>query len=255
MNQAAVQYAEQAIYYIDKKERIKNYWAKRSHDFADLRLKELSSPLAGRWLDEICRYFPKEKNLRILDIGTGTGFFAFLLESMGHRVTGIDLTPSMIEEAKNIGRKLNSGAHFRVMDAEQLLYRDESFDVIITRNLTWTLPNPENAYAEWFRVLKKGGIMLNFDGNYGRENFAEDEDELPENHAHKSIGNDLMRECDRIKNQLEISYHVRPAWDVEIMEKAGFEKLELNLGVSRRIYQEVDEFYNPTPLFMIKATK
>ena len=97
--------------------------------------------------------------------------------------------------------------------------------------------------------------MLNFDGNYGKENFAEDEDELPENHAHKSIGNDLMRECERIKDQLEISYHVRPAWDVEILEKAGFEKLELNLGVSRRIYQEIDEFYNPTPLFMIKATK
>lgn len=255
MNQTAMRCADQTIYRIDRKDQIRNYWSKRSHDFADLRVKELNSPMAERWLNEIRSHIPEGKPLRILDIGTGTGFFAFLLESMGHCVTGIDLTPSMIEEAKKVGRNLGSSAHFRVMDAERLLYKDESFDMIITRNLTWTLPNPGNAYMEWYRVLKPGGIMLNFDGNYGKETFAGDEDKLPENHVHKAIGNDLMRECERIKNQLEISYHVRPAWDVEILEKAGFDKLELDLGISGRIYREIDEFYNPTPMFMIKASK
>ena len=103
----------------------------------------------------------KEKSkIRILDIGTGTGFFAFLLSSLGHRVTGIDLTPSMIQEAKEIGQTLHSSAQFRVMDAEKLLFADESFDMVISRNLTWTLPHPQEAYREWQRVLKPGGLFL-----------------------------------------------------------------------------------------------
>ena len=45
-------------------------------------------------------------------------------------------------------------------------FEDESFDVIISRNLTWNLPHPEMAYKEWLRVLKKGGKLLNFDANW-----------------------------------------------------------------------------------------
>ncbi len=254
MNQAAAKNAGQALIYRDKKEQIKNYWSKRSHDFASLRMKELNSHMAGRWIDEIEKHLPQGEKLRILDIGTGTGFFAFLLSDLGHSVTGIDLTPSMIEEANMIGRKLKSSANFRVMDAENLLFGDENFDMIITRNLTWTLPNPKAAYRDWYRVLKQDGILLNFDGNYGKEDFAKDE-ELPDCHAHKAMEDNLRRECNQIKSQLEISYHVRPAWDVEILSEIGFEKLELDLGVSKRVYKEIDEFYNPTPLFMIRAVK
>lgn len=239
----------------DTKRQIRSYWTKRSHDFARLRVKELNSPMARLWEEEIDRHLPDIPGLRILDIGTGSGFFAFLLEQKGHRVTGVDLTPSMIEEAEEIGRKTGSGAEFRVMDAENLLFADESFDVVLSRNLTWTLPDPGRAYREWYRVLKKGGLLLNFDGNYGREDFAKGDEELPDNHAHKTMADSLRRECNRIKDQLEVSRRVRPAWDVEKLEEAGFQRMELDLSVSERIYRRVDEFYNPTPLFSIKAVK
>lgn len=255
MGNAAEHYAEQGIIYLDPKMRIKNYWTQRSHSFAALRVKELNSVMADRWLREITKHIPAGKQLRILDIGTGTGFFAFLLERLGHQVTGIDLTPSMIQEAKEIGRSLQSNAQFRVMDAEKLLFADESFDMVISRNLTWTLPHPEEAYREWQRVLKPGGVLLNFDGNYGKADFTGKEEELPENHAHKQICGDLMQECEAIKDQLEISYHVRPAWDISALGEVGFEQICLDLGVSKRIYTEKDEFYNPTPLFSIAAMK
>ena len=64
-----------------------------------------------------------------------------------------------------------------------------------------------------------------------------------------------MQDWEAIKEQLEISYHVRPAWDITALEKAGFEQIRLDLGISKRIYTEKDEFYNPTPLFCIAATK
>ena len=53
-------------------------------------------------------------------------------------------------------------------DAEKLDFADESFDVVISRNLTWTLPHPIDAYQEWMRVLKKGGVLINFDAEYAK---------------------------------------------------------------------------------------
>ena len=238
-------------------EKIVSYWGNRAEGYSEYNREELAGDKWQDWITEIKKQLPKKEKseIRILDIGTGTGFFAFLLSSLGHRVTGIDLTPSMIQEAKEIGQTLHSPAQFRVMDAEKLLFADESFDMVISRNLTWTLPHPQEAYREWQRVLKPGGLLLNFDGNYGKADFTGKGEKLPENHAHKQIAGDLMQECEAIKDQLEISYHVRPAWDVTALGEAGFEQIKLDLGISKRIYIEKDEFYNPTPLFCIAATK
>ena len=79
-------------------ERVKHYWTVRSHDFGAIRKNELEGDMGRRWLEELEQRLPKGKTLDILDVGTGTGFFAILLAGMGHRVTGIDLTPAMLEE-------------------------------------------------------------------------------------------------------------------------------------------------------------
>ena len=104
--------------------------------------------------------------MEILDVGTGTGYFAILLSQSGHQVTGIDLTDAMLKEARDNAALYQVHPTFQQMDAQKLAFLDQSFDVVISRNLTWTLPDPESAYREWMRVLKKGGILLNFDADY-----------------------------------------------------------------------------------------
>ena len=47
----------------------------------------------------------------------------------------------------------------------------------------------------------------------------------------------------------------RPQWDVQLLVEAGFERVTVDMGVYRRIYAEIDEFYNPTPIFTIAAFK
>jgi len=47
----------------------------------------------------------------------------------------------------------------------------------------------------------------------------------------------------------------RPQWDVQLLVEAGFERICVDVGVYRRIYAELDEFYNPTPIFTIAAYK
>ena len=253
-NGPMVTYGRIVSRYDERKERIVNYWEKRSDSFLVQKRQELHSAMAERWMREIHVQLPEEKNLKILDVGCGAGFFSILLAKEGYQVTGIDLTPDMIKNARLLAEEEKVSCEFQVMDAENPEFPDETFDVVISRNLTWTLPHVQHAYREWIRVLKKGGILLNFDANYGITDFSNVAD-LPENHAHNILGDDMMRECEEIKRQLPISSYSRPAWDLETLGALELKEFKLDLGISSRIYLEKDAFYNPTPLFMLRTTK
>ena len=253
-NGPMVTYGRIVSRYDERKERIVNYWEKRSDSFLVQKRQELHSAMAERWMREIHVQLPEEKNLKILDVGCGAGFFSILLAKEGYQVTGIDLTPDMIKNARLLAEEEKVSCEFQVMDAENPEFQEETFDVVISRNLTWTLPHVQHAYQEWIRVLKKGGILLNFDANYGITDFSNVAD-LPENHAHNILGDDMMRECEEIKRQLPISSYSRPAWDLETLGALELKEFKLDLGISSRIYLEKDAFYNPTPLFMLRTTK
>ena len=253
-NGPMVTYGRIVSRYDERKERIVNYWEKRSDSFLVQKRQELHSAMAERWMREIHAQLPEEKNLKILDVGCGAGFFSILLAKEGYQVTGIDLTPDMIKNARLLAEEEKVSCEFQVMDAENPEFQEETFDVVISRNLTWTLPHVQHAYQEWIRVLKKGGILLNFDANYGITDFSNVAD-LPENHAHNILGDDMMRECEEIKRQLPISSYSRPAWDLETLGALELKEFKLDLGISSRIYLEKDAFYNPTPLFMLRTTK
>ena len=253
-NGPMVTYGRIVSRYDERKEKIVKYWEKRSDSFLEQRRQELHSTMAERWMKEINAQLPEGKNLKILDVGCGAGFFTILLAKAGHQVTGIDLTPDMIKNARILAEEEGVNCEFTVMDAENPEFPDGIFDVIISRNLTWTLPHVRHAYQEWLRVLKKGGVLLNFDANYGLEDCT-DTASLPEQHAHNMLGNDMMRECEEIKRQLPISSYSRPAWDLETLGSMDLKDFRVDLGISSRIYLEKDEFYNPTPLFMLRTVK
>ena len=65
--------------YDERKERIVNYWEKRSDSFLVQKRQELHSAMAERWMREIHAQLPKAKKLRILDVGCGAGFSPFYL--------------------------------------------------------------------------------------------------------------------------------------------------------------------------------
>lgn len=240
--------------YDDHKEQIVHYWEKRSESFLEQRRSELANPIAKRWMKEIEKQIPAGRRLKILDVGCGAGFFSILLAKEGHEVFGIDLTPEMIENAIQLAEEENADCCFQVMDAENPMFADETFDVVISRNLTWTLPNAEHAYGEWMRVLKTGGVLLNFDANYGKEDVA-DTKGLPEAHAHFKVGNEMLEECERIKSQLPISRKNRPAYDVAVLCENTAGEIRIDTSLGKRIYLEKDEFYNPAPMFSICAVK
>ena len=237
------------------KQRITEYWEERAEGFEEQRKREFASDKKARWKKEIQRYLPQGDCLRVLDIGTGTGFFACLLGEDGHKVTGIDLSPKMIEHAVHMSKQLGIPADFRVMDAEKTEFESDAFDVIVTRNLTWTLTNPGGAYREWHRILKPEGVLINFDADYYRELDRKDSAELPPEHAHMRLSEKMMKENDEITRMIGKTQKPRPDWDIELLRDAGFHGITADLNVYQRIYIEADEFYNPSPVFVISAVR
>lgn len=237
-------------------QRVRHYWTLRSHDFGAVRKNELDNDMGRRWLRELETLLPKKNGLRILDVGTGTGFFAILLSQTGHQVEGIDLTPAMLDEAREVAAQRGLDIVFREMDAQALSYDDSSFDVVLSRNLTWTLPEPEKAYREWFRVLKPGGMLLNFDADYAanvRSRSTQNCKVSPDSpYGHIGMTDALQRENDEITLSMDIG-QLRPAWDVCVLRKIGFSECKTDLSVGKRILGALDLTH--APMFGIYAKK
>lgn len=238
----------------DREERIVSYWSKRSAGFLEQKRRELHNPIADRWVTQLNRYLPEKHEGKVLDVGCGAGFFSILLSRMGYEVTGIDLTPGMIEGAEKLAREERAVCRFEVGDAMKTGFPDGSFDVVVSRNLTWTLPDPEQAYREWLRVLKPGGLLLNFDANYGLDN-ALDLAAVPKNHTHMQLGMSTLQENEAIKETLPINGYARPAWDLEILRRLGIGEFRIDASAGKQIYICEDEFYNPAPVFALCVRK
>lgn len=230
---------------------ITDYWRERATGFTKLRQQELHSEKYQLWQQEIARHLPKGKALNILDVGCGAGFFSVLLAKAGHKVTGIDLTPAMIEQAQLLTAEQGCSANFLVMDAEKLTLADNSFDAVIARNVTWNLPHPDAAYAEWLRVLHKDGLLLNYDAEYARDHHRQ----LPEHNAHASVSAELLERCHHIYHMLDVSLYERPAWDEALLKHLGAHTVSIDKTVGSRIYAAEDDFYSPAPMFGVFATK
>lgn len=242
---------------MDKAEKmVLDYWTVRAHDFGIVRRNEIRDGVSERWSTALDALLPQRK-LRILDVGTGTGYFAVLLGAKGHDVTGIDLTPAMIDEATALSAELGILAHFEVMDAQNLSFPDESFDAVVTRNLTWTLPEPKRAYSEWLRVLKPGGILLNFDANYGDNvrNNEKNGTHLPEGevYGHCGMTPELEEKNARITLSMPMSQRLRPEWDAELLKALGCSDCGFDKTIGARILRGND--LADAPMFLIWARK
>lgn len=234
-------------------ERIQNYWDKRSRGFSAVRQRELASSDAAAWQGYICQFLPPKKQLQVLDVGTGPGFLAILMARLGHRVTGIDSSGGMIQQARRNAAENGVFIDFSVADAQQLEFPDAQFDLVLSRNLTWNLPDVAKAYREWQRVLRPGGLLLNFDSDYGSVRFTKTA--RNEENIHHDIENSVLKECDTLKDALAISRENRPAWDRWCLEKLGFKNCQCERDIRSRVHTSPEMQYDSAPIFCLQAEK
>lgn len=244
--------------------RIENFWQGHADNFNTYIVEELNSFKKGAWAKLISANMPAGKSLKVLDVGTGPGFFAMLLAEMGHKVTAVDFTDNMLAIAQRNIAKAGVKVTFHKMDSHHMMFADNYFDFVVCRNLTWLLREPLTAYREWQRVLKPGGRLLIFDANWHMYlfdtemagKFAEDRElakqmgiEDPYNHPNIEEGNKIARE-------LFLSNRWRPQWDAETLLDIGFNKLVIETDITEQVYDENEKvLYRSSPMFMIAADK
>ena len=209
---------------IDIKEEIKKYWDYRSKDYD---LSPGHTDLPEVWKEVLAEIF--KGKMRILDIGTGTGFLAIILAELGHEVVGIDISEEMLKVARRKAADKGVRIDFRIGDAENLPFDDEEFDATICRHVLWTLPNPERAISEWKRVVKKGGKVVIIDGNWehgiftalkrllGKAGMVIFEGKLPKNNSYSK----------EVKKALPCYRSLTEERVAELMKKAGLSRVSI----------------------------
>jgi SAM-dependent methyltransferase len=93
----------------------------------------------------------------VLDVGCGTGVVAVTAARVGARVRGLDLTPALLERARDNATLAGLSIDFGEGDAEALPYPDATFDVVVSQFGHMFAPRHDVATRELLRVLRPGG--------------------------------------------------------------------------------------------------
>lgn len=204
---------------------------------------------------------------RVLDLGCGPGFFTVLFTQMGCQVDAIDTSSEMLERARvNVANAVpDADAAFHQGDIASLPFEDGTFDLAISRNVTWLMREPEATYAEWLRVLRTGGKCVVFDANWylyladpelAAARRADMEGNVLEGWDEEAQATSQEEDwCEQIARDLPLTPVVRPAWD---------QKTLMNLGAAVRVDKEIwrelwtpneQSYYASSPMFMVEAVK
>lgn len=109
--------------------------------------------------EEFVRSLNLQPGIRVLDVACGTGNLALPAARIGAIVTGVDIAPNLVEQARETATREGLAAQFDEGDAENLPYADASFDAVITMFGAMFAPRPELVAAELKRVTRPGGVI------------------------------------------------------------------------------------------------
>ena len=208
-------------------EEFRRLWTDRASSYSDSVKSQLDDGSYTRWLDEVLRDIPEGRTLKVLDVGCGPGFFPIILGRLGHEVTGIDYNEEMCSVAARNCRTYGVEAEFMRMDAHHLEFNDDSFDLVVSRDVLWNLDDPARVYDEMYRVVRPGGKITVFDGNfylYAHDRAYEEMD--VEKHieiyhkGEKDCRERLLHVAD-MATKLPASRNRRPQWDASCLASLG----------------------------------
>ncbi|RKS87429.1 methyltransferase family protein [Orbus hercynius] len=243
---------------------VTDYWNNRAEGYSESNIAELNSHKRDIWLNIILNLAPKKPVLRVLDIGTGPGFFAIILAKAGHNVTAVDATLAMLNQAEANATQQDVKIQFVQSDVHHLPFDDNQFDLIVSRNVTWNLKDPLQAYQEWYRVLDVNGRMITFDANWYlhlfnehfMRGFKQDRLNTQQHNVNDHYVNTDTKAMEAIARQLPFSQQLRPQWDAKALLDIGFDQLLIDKNISEQVWDTEEKInYGSTPMFVITAQK
>ena len=247
---------------------LKSYWEDRARSYSQQNIEEMNDWRKQAWRDLILSRAPQKEQLRILDVGTGPGFFAMNLALAGHRVTAVDVTEHMLLHARENARAYGADVDFVLHRGEFLPFDDGRFDLVVSRNVLWNLEYPEQALSEWARVLASGGRMVYFDANWYLYLYDEDlrrkreekkaafRQNHPELNRTWDLGPVRTKQLEETARDLPLSRERRPDWDRRILEGLGIRVTETTERIGAMVQDPLEfERDEPTQMFMVCGEK
>ena len=246
---------------------INEYWSKSSENYDRIIHDELASFRTEGWQKLIASQVNGENGLKVLDCGCGPAFFTIILSRAGFRVTGIDAAQGMLEKARANVKRYEVQAEILEMDCNELRFEDNTFDLVVSRNVTHTFVDHVRVYSEWKRVLKPEGVLLIFDANWHlpaaipelMEESLRREKACIEKYGSDFSGNTTFDEQKARQSYMSEPRHLlgdlrRPDWDCGILRAIGFSKITYERDITEALWDEKEKLiYGHTPMFMIRA--
>jgi 2-polyprenyl-3-methyl-5-hydroxy-6-metoxy-1,4-benzoquinol methylase len=143
---------------IDTTDRIRRFWDADAAGYDQISSHYPQTPAEwAAWRGALEPLLPSAP-ARVLDVGAGTGFLTIAVAGLGHQVTAVDLSEQMLARltAKASAQQL---AVATVQASAEEVPR-ERFDVVMSRHLLWTLPDPEGALRAWRAAAPDGSLLL-----------------------------------------------------------------------------------------------
>lgn len=148
----------------------KNSWNKRPEAFYNHWVKnepnnqiQLAFRMHWSLFNEIIEKEMKtQTRLDVLEVGCGRGSLSSYFSDNGHNCSLLDISEKAIEIAKSVFESNNHSGSFYHGDAENLEFKNNTFDVVFSIGLLEHFTNPQKTMEEQLRVLKKGGIWFGY---------------------------------------------------------------------------------------------
>lgn len=115
------------------------------------------------WTTRLANWLPPAP-CAVLDMGCGTGSLSVVMASLGYQVTGADLSPAMLEQAKSKAAGAGQEITFVQSDATYPDFAPAQFDAIVCRHLLWTLRDPARILQRWAELLSPNGRLVLIEG-------------------------------------------------------------------------------------------
>ena len=122
----------------------------------------------------IFEHFPKKENLNILELGCGTGLFWLANRNNIVKTWSIilsDYSEGMLETSRNSLSRLKYNFQYEIVNAENIQYPDNKFDIILANNMLYHVQNKDKTINNISRILKDTGVFIA--STMGKDNLIE----------------------------------------------------------------------------------